>query len=256
MIAPRLAGRRVLVTRAVEDAGAWAERLTALGAEPVLLPCIRTELFDDAETRTALTGALRDATWLCVLSPRGAEAVALLAAPLAPSLRIAVVGNATAAAVRGSLGHRPHVVARGGTSRALAEELLRDQLGAPSASAPTASAPSASARVVVAAAQGGRADLEDILGRAGVAVTRVNVYRTIPASRAVTPIDLAAEQIGDVLLASPSAVQGLLNQTSSRNNVRIFTIGPTTSAAVVAAGLAVSGEAAHPDLDSLVEAMQ
>lgn len=245
MIAPRLAGRRVLVTRALEDAGAWAERLIALGADPVILPCIRTEPFNDAATRAALNEALRDATWLCIMSPRGAEAVALLAAPLAASLKIAVVGDATADAVRGALGRRPHI-ARVATARALAEELLREQL---------ASAP-ASTRVVVAAAEGGRTDAEEIFVRGGVAATRVNVYRTIPAPRAAAPIDLATERIGDVLLASPSAVEGLLNQTSSQNNARLFTIGPTTSAAVVAAGLSVSGEAVHPDLDSLVEAMQ
>ena len=71
-----------------------------------------------------------------------------------------------------------------------------------------------------------------------------------------TPIDLAGEGIGDVLLASPSAVQGLLNVASFPAETRIFTLGPTTTAAVVAAGLVVSGEAMRPDLDSLVEAMQ
>jgi uroporphyrinogen-III synthase len=245
VIAPPLSGRRVLVTRALEDAGAWAERLAALGADPVILPCIHTELLDDVETRARLAAALSDAHWLCIMSPRGAEAVERMAATLPPALRLAVVGEATAEVVRARLRREPFV-ANGGTSRALAEELLTtERVGAP-----------ASVRVVVAAAEGGRTDAEDILRRGGAVVTRVNLYRTLTALPAAAPIDLAHERIGDVLLASPSAVQGLLNQALIPAGARIFTIGPTTSAAVVAAGLAVTGEAVRPDLDSLVEAMQ
>lgn len=244
MMPSPLAGRRVLVTRALEDAGEWAARLEALGAEPVILPCIRTEPLDDASTRDRLAAAVRDADWLCVTSPRGAEAVARLVAPLPPAVRAAAVGDSTAGAVRRSLGREPFVC-RGATSRALGAELLAREL-----------AGSATARVVVAAAEGGRTDLEAVLRAGGVTVTRIDVYRTVPASPAPAPIDLARERIADVLLASPSAVRGLLNQASFPSNARIFTIGPTTSAAVVAAGLVVAGEASRPDLESLVEVMQ
>ncbi|MFI5231970.1 MAG: uroporphyrinogen-III synthase [Gemmatimonadales bacterium] len=240
-----LTGRRVLVTRALEDAAAWADRLSALGADPVILPCIRTEVVDDAATRTRLAAGLGDAGWLCIMSPRGAEAVARLAGQLPAALRVAVVGKATAHAVVGAFGRKPYV-AHGGTSRALGEELLREmQMDG-----------GARPRVVLASSVAGRRDAEDALARGGVTATRVDVYRTIPAARASAPRDLAGEGIGDVLLASPSAVEGLLNQAAFPCAARLFTIGPTTSAAVVAAGLAVSGEARHPDLDSLVEAMQ
>lgn len=244
MTAP-LAGRRVLVTRALEDATEWADRLSALGAEAVILPCIRTEVLDDAATRARLAAALRDAAWLCIMSPRGADAVARLAGSLPPALRLAAVGSGTAAAVVSAFGRKPYV-AHGATSRALGEELVRELR--------TEGAPPQ--RVVVASSAGGRRDAEEALARGDIAVTRVDVYRTIPAARASAPRDLAREGIGDVLLASPSAVQGLLNQAAFPGAARIFTIGPTTTAAVVAAGLSVSGQATHPDLDSLVEAMQ
>jgi uroporphyrinogen-III synthase/uroporphyrinogen III methyltransferase/synthase len=238
-----LGGRRVLVTRAVEDAGEWAARLATLGADPVVLPCIRVETFTDEPTRARLATALRDADWLCVTSPRGAEAVERLAGPLATATRVAAVGEATAGAVRSLLGRTPFV-SREGTSLALGEELLAQELVR------------AADRVVIAAAEGGRTDAERVLRRGGARVTRIDVYRTVPAPPNAARIDLARENIGDVLLASPSAVQGLLNLASSPASARIFTIGPTTTAAVVAAGLSVCGEAMHPDLDSLVEAMQ
>jgi uroporphyrinogen-III synthase len=239
-----LSGRRVLVTRTLEDSRAWADRLSALGADPVILPCIRVEAIDDAVTRSRLLRALADADWLCVSSVRGVEAVAQLAGPLPQPVRVAAVGDATADAVRSHM-HREPFVPGIATSRALGEELLDRELR-----------PTGASRVVVALAESGRTDAEDVLERGGAIVTRVNVYRTIPVSTAPPQIDLAAVGVSDVLLASPSAVQGLINQTAAPITTRIFTIGPTTTAAVLAAGLSVSGEATHPDLESLVEAMQ
>lgn len=239
-----LAGRRVLVTRTLEDSRTWADRLSALGADPVILPCIRVESIDDALTRARLLRALDDADWLVVSSVRGVESVAQLAGSVPPAVRVAAVGDATADAVRAHL-HREPFVPSVATSRALGEELLESELR-----------PTGASRVVVALAESGRTDAEDLLERAGARVTRVNVYRTIPVSSTPPQIDLAAVGVSDVLLASPSAVQGLINQTAAPITTRIFTIGPTTTAAVLAAGLSVSGEATHPDLDSLVEAMQ
>jgi uroporphyrinogen-III synthase len=248
MSAAPLAGRRVLVTRAIEDSGIWSTRLIALGAEAVILPCINTEFFHDEDTRTRLEAALLDADWLCITSARCADAVARLtdisAIQRTPPIRVAAVGGATAAAARTQLGCTPFV-ARGGTSRTLGEELLNELAPAPAIS-----------KIVVAGAEDGRTDLEEVLVPGGALVTRVNVYRTVPAERSGPALDHVAENISDVVLASPSAVQGWLNQVSSPGSVRIFTIGPTTSAAVTAAGFIVAGEAVHPTFDSLVEAMQ
>jgi uroporphyrinogen-III synthase len=95
-----------------------------------------------------------------------------------------------------------------------------------------------------------------VLALAGARVTRVNVYRTLPAPPVSPRRDLEQEGIDDVLLASPSAVTGLLNQARVGTTTRCFTIGPTTSAAAISAGLVVTGESATPDLDGLMEAMQ
>ena len=102
----------------------------------------------------------------------------------------------------------------------------------------------------------GRTDIEAAFDGSGVQITRVAVYQTMPAVTVPTRRDLSLEGIADVLLASPSALEGLLNQASLPATARFYTVGPTTSAAVRAAGLRVSGEATHPDFKSLVEAMQ
>ena len=244
MTSHRLAGRRVLVTRAMEDSQRWATQLAAHGADPVLLPCVRSEPLDDNVTRAQLASACRDAEWLLFTSVRGVDAVARTGVVLAARTRVAAVGDATAAAARLRLSCAPFV-AYGGTSHALGTELLALWGGV-----------SKARRVVVAGAEGGRDDAEQVLAAAGARVTRVNVYRTLPASPVSPRRDLGQEGIDDVLLASPSAVTGLLNQALVGASTRCFTIGPTTSAAARSVGLVVTGESATPDLNGLMEAMQ
>jgi len=60
----------------------------------------------------------------------------------------------------------------------------------------------------------------------------------------------------DVLLASPSAVAGFVNQVRLDRTPGIFTIGPSTTEAARAAGLDVTGEASRPGLRGLLEAMR
>ena len=57
------------------------------------------------------------------------------------------------------------------------------------------------------------------------------------------------------VLASPSAVTGFVNQVDIDIPVNIFTIGPSTSAAARAQGLAVTAEAREPSLAGILEAM-
>lgn len=199
---------------------------------------------DDDTTRTRLAAACRDADWLLLTSVRGAEAVSRAGVQPSRRTRVAVVGESTAAMARALFSCTPYV-SRGHTSHALGEELLELWGGATTA-----------LRVVVAGAAGGRDDADLVLAQAGARVTRVNVYRTLPASPATPRRDLHREGISDVLLASPSAVTGLLNQARVDAATRCFTIGSTTSAAAMAAGLVVTGESATPDLDGLMEAMQ
>ncbi len=238
------AGRHVLLTRALVDAGPWAQRLAERGATPVIMPCVYSESCDDALTRARLVAALGTADWVLFTSVRGVDAVVRSGARLARGTRVGAVGAATANAARG-LGVQAPFVPRVGTSAALAEEL-----------ATLWGSGARGRRVLVVGAEAGRDDLERGLARTGAVVSRVDVYRTLPAPPTPTLRDLSREGISDVLLASPSAVTGLLNQALVSATTRLFTIGPTTSAAVSSAGLVVTGESKTPDLDGLIEAMQ
>jgi uroporphyrinogen-III synthase len=59
-----------------------------------------------------------------------------------------------------------------------------------------------------------------------------------------------------ILLASPSAVEGLLNQVRVEADTRLLSIGPTTSTAIRAAGLEVFAEAEERSLAGMLASLQ
>lgn len=250
----RLSGQRVLITRAPEDCAAWAEQLEEAGAVPVILPCIECELIDEPAVRARLATALRDADWVVFTSRRGIDAFERLLAQSDGALlpgrtRVAVVGPATASAALARLG-RVDLVAEAGTAESLGKALARllEEESKDGAHAP--------ARILIPVAENAGSVLEDTLLAAGGECTRIDVYRTVPAGATEAKRALSALGADKILLASPTAVTGLLNQIELDTAVEIFTIGPSTTRAAQAAELPVTAEAASPSLKGLMETMR
>jgi uroporphyrinogen-III synthase len=113
---------------------------------------------------------------------------------------------------------------------------------------------------LVAGAETGARDLGELLLPLGWEVQTHATYRTTPAtlSAGEEPRDLGAMQLDAIFLSSPSALAGLLNVTRLADAPRatpLITLGPTTSAAVKAAGLCVTAEAKTRDLHGLIRAV-
>jgi uroporphyrinogen-III synthase len=241
-----LEGHTILVTRATDDAEAWAVELAARGARAVVFPCIASEPLRDADTERALAEALDGADWLALTSVRGVQGVAeILGARGAGGVAVAAVGDKTATAARRLLGG-VDLVAPEETARSLADALAEHVRDARR---------EGPMRVVVAGAASSRRDLEEHLEPLGVEVRRVTVYRTVVPPPQEPREDLATRGVDTIFLASPSAVAGLLARASVPAGVRIITIGPSTSAAARGAGLRVHGEAAARGLEGMIEAM-
>jgi uroporphyrinogen-III synthase len=240
-----VSGRRVLITRAQDDAELWAAQLRERGAEPIVFPCIICSLEQGPEVASQLREALKDATWLVLSSRRAADAVAGLLAlsdsPLPEAVQVAAVGPATAAAARKGLG-RADLIAAGGTAAALCEE-LGPQLGP-------------SDQVVAALTEAADDSTEAALSAAGAHVQRINVYRSAPTPPQDARTDLAALGVDVALLASPSAVTGLLNRAVLPDSIQLISIGPTTTAAAHAAGLRVFAEAQSRGLDAMLQTLE
>jgi uroporphyrinogen III methyltransferase/synthase len=235
-------GLTVLVTRSEEDCADWAARLDSRGARPVALPCIRCETIDDPALRSTLAAAAAATDWIAFTSARGVEAFVALGAHPSARAKIAAVGRSTAKAAEEAFG-RVDLVA-GGTAALLAGALASTGVLA------------AGSRVLLALAENAGDVLERELGSAGARCTRLDLYRTVPAPMTGTKRAISTLGADNVLLASPSAVTGFVHQIEIDKPVRIFTIGPSTTAAARRAGLTVTAEAREPSFDGMVEAMQ
>lgn len=241
-----LNGRTVLVTRSSEDAQVWREKLESLGARAIAYPCVSIEPLRSARLARRLATAVSKADWLVVTSQRGAEAVAeLLDSPVDARVGIAAVGPATARACEKVFG-RVDLVSPRGTGSSLAEELVRSLERSNSAAAPV---------VVVAAADRARRDLDRRLVRAGLKPRRFSVYRTRAAPPKDPPDDLGQMGVDTILLASPSAAEGLVARARVPASAAIVTIGPVTTRAARRLNLSVAGQAQSPSFERLVEAI-
>lgn len=240
-----LDGMRILLTRSQRGCAQWAAQVRVRGGIPVSFPCIgRVAVAASSPTATQLRVSIDKADWLALTSPFGTEIVArLLGGRLPDRVAVAVVGPATALIAQREFG-RVDLRAAGGTGAALAEELLRR----------LPMRAEAGLRVVIAAAEGGRRDLERLLEPRGVTVERFAVYRTEPG-RALESRERFASEIDVVLVASPSAVIGLQARAEIAPQIPIVTIGPTTTAAVRAAGMQVAAQAENRSLEAMLEAI-
>lgn len=267
-----LAGRRILLTRDEEDCAAWAAEIEDLGAVPLVFPCIVCRDIDTPELRARLAAELPRARWLAFTSRRGASSFARLrggrargsapgaergsalgatpsaepdAAPpdaLPDGVRVAAVGPATARAATAAFGRVDLAGGPSGTARSLAEALV-PRLGTGD-------------RVLLAVAENASPAFEETLRAAARACHRLDVYRTLPVPERTRKRAVSTLGADDVLLASPSAVAGFVNQVRLDRAPGIFTIGPSTTEAARAAGLEVTAEAPRPGLRGLLEAMR
>ena len=252
MIAGRLTGRRIVVTRAARQSGGLRERLEQQGAEVLLLPTIESA---PPESYEPLDNALREAeqfAWLVVTSANTVrvivERMAELALPVESlgHLQCAAVGPSTAEAMR-ALGLAVEIVPESYVGEALADA-LKDRVRGQ--------------HVLLVRAAVARDVVPDALKAAGAVVTVVDAYRTVVPADAVerakavfsvTPLPDA------VVFTSGSTVMHLLDVLQDAglvfpDQVKCVSIGPVTSAALREAGLVVATEAEMASLDGLVDA--
>jgi uroporphyrinogen-III synthase len=230
----------VVVTRAREQASRLVEQLRSAGATVVEVPVIAIAPADDGGV--ALRSALADAAsyeWIVVTSVNGAEAVVAAGDDALHGVRFAVVGPATADALRGA-GIEPSLV----PERFVAEGLL-------DAFPPC----EGRGRVLVAQADLARPVLVDGLRAKGWAVEAVAAYRTVPAPIGETErAEIAAADA--VTFTSASTVENLVASVGvdALPSV-VVSIGPITTTAARGLGVDVTTEADPHTIDGVVAAL-
>jgi uroporphyrinogen III methyltransferase/synthase len=253
-----LFGRRVLVTRPREQAAELIDRLTALGAEPVLAPMIRILPPEDP---APLLRAVEDPSvfdWIIFTSSNAVDAFmnALLDGQrdlrALKGPRLCTVGSGTAERLARH-GIRVDVVPDEFRAEAVVSTLGRY-------------GPVDGVRVLLPRSDIGREVIVEQLREAGALVTDVIAYRTVleEAPREDEPDIygmLLEGRIDVVTFASPSAVRNFVRIYGSDqavdllNRTAVAAIGPVTSAAARQLGITVTIQPAAYTMAGLVEAI-
>lgn len=252
MTAGRLAGRRVLVTRAAHQMGKLSELLRQAGATPVEVPVLEIQ---PPESFEALDAALRRFStydWLILTSANTVRAIADRARQLGlrleqpGSLKVAAVGEGTAkAAVEAGL--KVTFVPVNYVAESLVAGLAGEASGA---------------KVLLARAAVARDVIPDALRAVGAQVDLVDAYQNgIPAGASEQLRQALAEGLGAATFTSSSSVTHLRAAANAAGlvwpfeGVAAISIGPITSKTLREEGWEPAAEAAVSDIPGLVEAV-
>ncbi len=254
-----LARKRIVVTRAPEQAEDLAHQLERLGAEVLLLPAVAFAGPEDPGPLDRAIESLGDFDWVLFTSQNAVRFFAQRCRVLgrmqgsdgwnsaAARPLLAAVGPATAEAAA-KQGLPVEFVASQFRGQALAEELAGRVAGK---------------KVLLPRSDCAGADLPAALRAAGAEVADVAAYRTsLPESLAPDVADaIRRGEVDVVSFFSPSAFHNLVEAIgleTLRNlsgRVALAAIGPVTAGAIRDAGLLVEIEAREATAASLVAAM-
>jgi uroporphyrinogen-III synthase len=245
-----LQDRRILVTRRREQSGPLVDALSALGATVVEVPLIAQEPPKDAAPLDRALGRLASYEWLAFTSANAVDAVAArlarLGATVPSGLRLASVGPATARAIgarftgrRVDLQPVSHYRADGLVEAFRALDL-------------------AGQHVLLPVSDRARDTLAAGLRAQGAYVDAVAAYRTVTPEDARPRLERSlAGGIDLVLLASPSAVEGLVQALGDRaRGLAVAVIGSVTEQAARHARLDVRIVASPATAQGLASAAQ
>ncbi len=248
-----LFGKRVLVTRARQQASALSRLLSERGARPIELPAIGIERIPETGKLDRAIRGLAKYQWIVFTSVNGVEAfferlcsLELDSRALA-GVKIAVIGSATAAALekRGiTADYCPPVYTSQGLVAGLGAMDIAGQ------------------RFLLPRADIADAELTKGIKRLGAKVHEIATYRTVPATDSISRARqmLALGQVDVITFTSSSTVTNLVaafgNEKMSLNGARVACIGPKTAETAARAGLKVNILAGEQTIPGLVAAME
>ena len=245
-----LFGKRIVVTRATQQAPILSEKLRELGADAIEMPATQIARLDLGPLRNSID-RIADYDWLIFTSQnavaifweqllgRGRDSRALA------GLKIAAVGPATAGALL-EHGITVDVIPQRFVAEGLLEMLgERDDVSG--------------SKVLYITAEGARDVLPSGLREMGAELAIIEAYRTIPDGEGAATLARAIEA-GKVDLAtftSASAVRGYIDAVGEDLALKVpaASIGPQTSDALREAGIEVEAEAEESTIDGLVSAV-
>jgi uroporphyrinogen-III synthase len=247
-----LSGCRVLVTRAAHQAGKLSEGLRAVGAEPIEVPVLEIQPPASFDPLDKALRHLDGYHWLVLTSANAVRALAVRAAELhlrlepPASLKVAAVGDATAAAAR-KVGFTVTLAPEFYVAESLLDGLTQFVAGR---------------RILLARAAMARDVVPNVLRQAGAEVDVVNAYRNVMPKLAPEQLRNAlASGINAATFTSSSSVTHLAEAARAAGirfplkGVPAISIGPITSQTLRDLGWEPAMEAPVSDIPGLISAV-
>ncbi len=252
MTALPLAGRRVLVTRALHQAGKLSEGLRALGAEPVEVPVLEIRPPKSYEAIDLALRRLDCYDWLILTSANTVRAISERAAELGLSLKpqgplkVAAIGQATADAAS-KQGLPVTLIPGAYVAEAMVEALAKHAAGQ---------------EFLLARAEAARDVIPDALRAAGAKVDVVDAYRNVtPVAAPELLREALRQKVDAATFTSTSSATHLAEAAQIAgvdfpfSGVAAISIGPITSKTLRELGWEPAIEAKPHDIPGLMAAV-
>lgn len=251
-----LAGKRIVVTRAAEQAPTFSRALSEKGADVIILPCLDFVPPEDCSELDSALLRLSQFDWIAFTSQNAVRfflqrrrekgrdvSDGRLSAP-----KFAALGAATAEVAR-----------REGLSLDFVAMAARSGTEFVAAFAPVASG----TRILLPASDQAGDLIANALRSAGADVTSVVAYRTcMPESLdGPTLARLQREGADVIFFGSPSAFRNFVQMVNEDTRIPLLAatavgaIGPTTAQAIRDWGFPVAFESPQPDTNAIIKAM-
>ena len=245
-----LFGKRIVVTRATQQASALTEKLRDAGADVIEVPATRIARLDLSQLRDTIS-RIGEYQWL-VFTSQNAVAIfweqllgAGCDARALAGVKVSAVGPATAGALL------EHGITVDTIPERFVAEALLEVMGARD--------DVAGSRVLYVTAEGAREVLPSGLRALGAEVDVVQAYRSIgdDAGSARLGRSIESGKVHLVTFTSASAVRAYVDAVGAELAARVpaASIGPQTSEALRTAGIEVRYEAQESTIDGLVSAI-
>lgn len=245
-----LEGLRIVITRAEDKGIVLKKALRDRGAIVLNVPCIRFGPPEDGGPMEEALGRLDEYTWILFTSTTGVEAFFEKARELGVPgstwnrFRFGAVGPSTGSQLA-SMGIQARQMVLASTAQALRHTLLPGE-GEPLLTPAD--------RCLFPQGDLGRQELQEGLKECEIPFDHVVAYRTLPEAREMAQPFLhalaARQPVAGIAFASPSALENFLIMTAPdgerairEQDIALFSMGPTTSRAIVDRGFEVSAEA-------------
>ena len=231
----RLAGRRIIVTRAADRGTELTDLLRNEGADVEEMPMTESvDPRDGGEALRTVLAKLDEYDWLVVTSPEGARRVRRIVPDIdRRSIGIAAVGRATADEIG-----RADLVPSVQTGLALGEEF-----------------PKGTGRVLFPAARDAGTEFESAARAKGWTVERITAYATEPIAIEVGRMRDAIARSDAVLFASGSSARSWVHSAGCEVPRVVVAMGPSTARVLDELGVAPVVVAADQSLQGLVDAL-